>query len=118
MSQPRQRLLPIARLPLALVGFLRATRASVAKRLRPLLRQIQESLALFLRKIQDRLPGHMAMPHLNEPVQGALIKISEGSKAIMALPAKSRALVELMPQPVQLELKKLSTRGAHVCRDV
>jgi hypothetical protein len=36
----------------------------------------------------------------------------------MALPAKGRALVELMPQPVQLELRKLSTRSAHVCREV
>lgn len=107
MSQPRQRLLPIARLPLALVGLLRTTYASLGERLRPVLRQIQK-----------RLSGQIIVPQLNEPVQGALVKISEGSRALMALPAKGRALVELMPQPVQLELRKLSTRSAHVCREV
>ncbi len=43
---------------------------------------------------------------------------TEGSKVILALPGRGRALVKRVPQPVQLELKKLSARGAHVCREI
>ena len=36
----------------------------------------------------------------------------------MTLPAKGRELVKLVPEPVQLELRKISTGGAHVCREI
>ena len=54
----------------------------------------------------------------SEPVAGALVKISEGSRALMTLPARGRALVKLVPEPVQLELRKISTGGAYVCREI
>ena len=37
---------------------------------------------------------------------------------ILALPGQGRALVKRVPQPVQIELRKLSSRGAHVCREI
>jgi AsmA-like C-terminal region/Protein of unknown function len=108
MSQLRQRLLPRAGLPLALMGFLRALRASLYRRL----------LAGY-GLIQHRLHPQWSLPRVTEPVvAGALVKISEGGRALLTLPAKGRALVQLMPQPVQVELKKLSSRGAHVCREI
>ncbi len=56
---------------------------------------------------------------MNEPISGALVKLTtEGGKVILALPERGRALVKRVPQPVQLELKKLSLRGAHVCREI
>jgi hypothetical protein len=118
MSQSRQRLLPIARLPLALVGAISATRAYLERVLHTGAKALGEWLSPLVQRIQERLSGRIGVPQFNEPVQGALDKISEGGKALTTLPAKGRALVELMPQPVQLELKKLSTRGAHVCREV
>jgi len=55
----------------------------------------------------------------NEPISGALVKLTaESSKVILALPERGRALVKRVPQPVQIELKKLSARGAHVCREI
>jgi len=56
---------------------------------------------------------------MNEPISGALVKLTtEGGKVILALPERGRALVKRVPQPVQIELKKLSLRGAHVCREI
>lgn len=56
---------------------------------------------------------------MNEPISGALVKLTnEGRKAILALPGQGRALVKRVPQPVQIELRKLSSRGAHVCREI
>ena len=63
---------------------------------------------------------------MNEPIAGALAKLTtgggkaltEGGKALLALPERGRALVKRMPPPVQIELAKLSTRGASVCREV
>ncbi|MGZ8400489.1 MAG: hypothetical protein ACXWVI_04225, partial [Methyloceanibacter sp.] len=55
----------------------------------------------------------------DEPISGALVKLTnEGRKAILALPAQGRALVQRVPEPVQIELRKLSSRGAHVCREI
>lgn len=55
----------------------------------------------------------------DEPISGALVKLTnEGRKAILALPGQGRALAKRVPQPVQLELRKLSSRGAHVCREI
>jgi hypothetical protein len=56
---------------------------------------------------------------MNEPISGALVKLTtEGGKVILTLPARGRALVRRVPEPVQIELKKLSARGAHVCREI
>ncbi len=123
MSQPRQRLLPIARLPLALLGSLRALRASVDERLIPALRRTIERLKADatlsdLRRRFERWKGGMGVPRMNQPMAGALVKISEGRRALLTLPARGRALVQLMPQPVQVELMKLPSRGAHVCREI
>ena len=63
---------------------------------------------------------------MNEPIAGALAKLTteggkaltEGGKALLALPERGRALVKRVPPPVQIELAKLSSRGAHVCREI
>jgi hypothetical protein len=56
---------------------------------------------------------------MNEPLSGTLVKLTtEGGKALLALPERGRALVKRVPPPVQIELKKLSSRGAHVCREI
>src|SRR6476659_8382099 len=63
---------------------------------------------------------------MNEPIAGALAKLTtgggkaltEGGKALLALPERGRALVKRVPPPVQIELAKLSTRSASVCREV
>ena len=56
---------------------------------------------------------------MDEPIAGTLIKLTaEGGKAIRALSARGRALVKRVPRPVQIELAKLSSRGAHVCREI
>ncbi|MGH6865474.1 MAG: AsmA-like C-terminal domain-containing protein [Methyloceanibacter sp.] len=56
---------------------------------------------------------------MNEPIAGTFIKLTaEGGKAIRALPARGRALVRRVPPPVQIELAKLSSRSAHVCREI
>src|SRR5665648_447221 len=56
---------------------------------------------------------------MDEPIAGALFKLTaEGGKAIRGLPARGRALVKRVPPPVQIELAKLSSRGAHVCREI
>src|SRR6476659_10188983 len=124
MSELRQRLLPIARQPLALVGILRAFRASVNKRLgalaeQPGVRRDLMRLALYaatLRRTVERWKGESGLGAAGEPVTGALF--SGGSRALMALPEKGRALVKLVPAPVQVELRKLSSGGAHVCREI
>ena len=55
----------------------------------------------------------------DQPISNALVKLTaESSKVILALPERSRALVKRVPEPVQLELKKLSSRGAHVTREI
>src|SRR5262245_252090 len=54
-----------------------------------------------------------------QPISTALVKLTaESSKVILALPERSRALVKRVPEPVQLELRKLSSRGAHVTREI
>ncbi len=77
---------------------------------------------------------------MNEPIAGALAKltsggskalseggkalaeggkvIAEGGRALLALPERGRALVKRVPPPVQIELAKLSSRGAHLCREL
>ncbi len=78
---------------------------------------------------------------MNEPIAGALAKLTsgsskalseggkalaeggkkvlaEGGKALLALPERGRALVKRVPPPVQIELAKLSSRGAHLCREI
>ncbi len=55
---------------------------------------------------------------MNEPIAGALDKLTEGGKALLTLPARGRALVRRVPKPIQLEFKKFSSRGAHLCREI
>jgi hypothetical protein len=56
---------------------------------------------------------------MDEPIAGAFAKLTtEGGKVIRALPARGRELVKRVPPPVQIELAKLSSRGAHVCREI
>jgi hypothetical protein len=56
---------------------------------------------------------------MDEPIAGALAKLTtEGGKAIRALPERGRQLVKRVPPPVQIHLARLSSRGAHVCREI
>jgi hypothetical protein len=56
---------------------------------------------------------------MDEPITGALAKLTtEGGKAIRALPRQGRELVKRVPPPVQIHLAKLSSHGAHVCREI
>jgi AsmA-like protein/uncharacterized protein DUF3971 len=56
---------------------------------------------------------------MNEPITGALAKLTADSgKAIRALPGRGRELVKRVPPPVQIQLAKLSTSSAHVCREI
>ena len=60
-----------------------------------------------------------AAEEATKPVSNALVKLTaEGGKVILALPERGRALVRRVPEPVQIELKKLSVRSAHVCREI
>jgi hypothetical protein len=53
------------------------------------------------------------------PLSGALVKFTNDSrKVILALPGQGRALVNRVPEPVQIELRKLSSGGAHLCREI
>ena len=55
----------------------------------------------------------------DQPISNALVKLtSESSKVILALPERGRALAERVPEPVQVEIKKLSSRSAHLCREI
>ena len=56
---------------------------------------------------------------MDEPLSGALAKLTtRGGKAVRALPARGRQLVKQVPPPVKIQLAKLSSRGAHVCREI
>jgi AsmA-like C-terminal region/Protein of unknown function len=126
MSEPWQRLSPRAKLPLALVGSLRAFCASATERFLSFL----ESRGLNLAAERLRAGLHSGLRH-QQPAPGAepyhasslepgraLVVLAEGRKALLTLPARGRALVKRVPAPVQIELRKLSLRGAHVCREI
>jgi AsmA-like C-terminal region/Protein of unknown function len=56
---------------------------------------------------------------MNERIAGTLAKLTtEGGKAILTLSGRGRALVKRVPPTVQIELAKLSSRSAHVCREI
>ena len=63
---------------------------------------------------------------MNEPIAGALARLTaDGGKALRALPGQGRelvgqgrALVKRVPPPVQIQLAKLSSRSAHLCREI
>ncbi|WP_108680859.1 AsmA-like C-terminal domain-containing protein [Methyloceanibacter sp. wino2] len=56
---------------------------------------------------------------MDEQIAGALAKITKhGGKAIRALPEQGRQLVKSVPAPVQIQLARLSSRGAHVFREI
>jgi hypothetical protein len=76
-------------------------------------------LAQARRWVRARADHGGAPGETNEPISGAIVKLTtEGGRAILALPGRGRALVKRVPQPVQIELKKLSAHGAHVCREI
>ena len=78
-------------------------------------RALVQARRLMRAKPEPDSPGERP----DQPVSGALVKLtSEGRKVILALPGQGRALVQRVPQPVQIELRKLSSRGAHVCREI
>src|SRR5688572_14597397 len=55
----------------------------------------------------------------SEPISKALVKLTaDSSRVILALPGRGRALVKRVPEPVQIEIKKLSSHGAHFCREI
>ncbi|MEM7399069.1 MAG: DUF3971 domain-containing protein, partial [Pseudomonadota bacterium] len=56
---------------------------------------------------------------MDEPIARALAKITKrGGKAIRALPEQGRQLVKSVPEPVQIQLARLSSRGGHVFREI
>ena len=55
----------------------------------------------------------------SEPISRTLVKLTaDSSRVILALPGRGRALVNRVPEPVQVEIKKLSSHGAHFCREI
>jgi AsmA-like C-terminal region len=54
---------------------------------------------------------------MNKPTSTALVRWSERGRALLALPQQGRALVKRVPEPVQLELKRLSSHGARFTRE-
>jgi hypothetical protein len=105
---------------------LRAFRASANERLKglaeqPSVRRLIARLKLYainLCRTVEHWRGETSLGAAREPVAGALVKISERSRVLLTLPSMGRALVERVPAPVQVELRKLSSGGAHVCREI
>ncbi|HLC08070.1 MAG TPA: hypothetical protein VJK06_02175, partial [Methyloceanibacter sp.] len=99
----------------AVASLLRSYVNEVSARLSALDASLRAAYAgVFARascKIQD-------FGNRNEPLADAFVKISEGGRALMTLPERGRALVKRVPEPVQLEFKKMSSRGAHLCREI
>jgi hypothetical protein len=126
MSQSRQRLLPVAKPWLALLGPLRALGAGAAERLMSVLespgvsRIIQRFYAAVAPLLHRPTSGRKSDPDQvasAEPGR-ALVVLAEGGRALLTLQARGRALAKRVPEPVQIELRKLSSRGAHVCREI
>jgi len=97
--------------------------ASEGGRITVRLRERLQALTAILLQRLRRLPVLTSL--LKDPqtsaaaISGALVKItSDGTRAIVALPGRGRALVQRVPEPVQVELRKLSTRSAHLCREI
>ncbi len=56
---------------------------------------------------------------MDEPLAGALAKLTtKGGKAIRALHGRGRQLVKSVPPPVQIQLARLSSQGAHIFREI
>jgi hypothetical protein len=75
-------------------------------------------LALSRARHHARQDGPSSRHGMKEPIAGALDKLMEGGKALLTLPARGRALVKRVPEPIQLEFRKISSGGAHVCREI
>ena len=85
--------------------------------------RLERSRSALWRKARSwtraRIDGGGGSGAANQAISTALVKLTaEGGKVILALPERGRALVKRVPEPVQIELKKLSARGAHVCREI
>ena len=101
MSELRQRLLPIARQPLALVGALRDVLRERDRARRshwltqpaasPRRQRVFKFYTASLRRTVERWRREAEFRGASsEPVAGALVKISEGGRALMTLPAKGQ----------------------------
>lgn len=55
---------------------------------------------------------------MDKPTSTALVKWSGRGRALLTLPAQGRALASRLPPPVQKELRKFSSRGARVAREL
>ncbi len=124
MSGSRQRLLPIAKPWLALLGSLRALCAGAVERLISVLESPGVS-PIIQRAYAAVAPLLHHFSRKSSPDQGgsaepgrALVVIAESGRALLTLHARGRALAKRVPEPVQVELRKLSARGAHLCREI
>ncbi|MFO7477183.1 MAG: AsmA-like C-terminal domain-containing protein [Methyloceanibacter sp.] len=80
---------------------------------------LSRALAPARRWIEARAGRGERSEAQSAPISGALVKLTtEGGRAILALPGRGRALVQSVPEPVQVEIKKLSAGGAHLCREI
>jgi hypothetical protein len=82
-------------------------------------RRIRSWLPVLRRtSYHERQDGPSSPYFMNEPIAGVLDKLAEGGKALLTLPARGRSLIRRVPKPIQLEFRKFSSRGAHVCREI
>src|SRR5688572_23318261 len=79
-----------------------------------LLQRLRARWRHWLRSESSEIAGGGA-PQMSRALVAFTTKSSE---VILALPGRGRALVQRVPEPVQTELKKLSARSAHVCREI
>jgi hypothetical protein len=77
------------------------------------------ALAQGLRWVRARVDRSEISGQPSEQISRALVKLTaDSSRVILALPGQGRALVKRVPEPVQVEIKKLSSHGAHFCREI
>lgn len=69
-----------------------------------------------MRRLGMRAPADLDC--MDKPTSTALVKWSGRGRALLTLPAQGRALANRLPPPVQKELRKLSSRGARVAREL
>lgn len=126
MSEPWQRLLPRAKPQLALMGSLRALCANASERLisviespgvSRIIQRVYASVVPLLNRLTGGRTSEADGGASAEPSR-SLVVLAEGGRALLTLQARGRALAKRVPEPVQIELRKLSSGGAHVCREI
>jgi hypothetical protein len=101
------------------LGKLTAKGGELLRFLREQAQSLADQILARARSVLKARADPNPSPETTPPIAGALVKLtSESRKVILALPGRGRALVARVPEPVQLELKKLSAGGAHVCREI